>query len=316
MRAKIFSSKYIDGVAIRFISFENTRWRHRFVWCVCKLMYWAILTETGLNSSFFDNNYFCLRRCDRSEANSVHERFGGVLVAVRTDISSERILVPMTDNVELVLVRMKFRNMSVYVCCLYIQSGSNCPVYQRYTEALEKVMEFIDMNAENKFYVLGDFNMSEVSWLPDPGDYDFSSNGFSVSGDTESNVLLPSDVGSNAYADLLYCLMGNVLSQVNDVRNYQGRILDLVFCSEPSEVVVSKSNSPMVKIDNYHIPIDIEFSVGRDDVINFNPEEHEFNFKKERYDELNEYLSGVDWDVIFVLIVLTSTQWLMPFTMF
>lgn len=69
-----------------------------------------------------------------------------------------------------------------------------------------------------------------------------------------------------------------------------------MFCNEPSDVKVSKSVSPLIKIDNYHEPVEIDFTVGRDDVVVFNPDEHEFNFKKARYGELNEYLMSVDWD--------------------
>lgn len=85
------------------------------------------LTETGLNSSLFDgelfdNKTFFVYRCDRSVENSVHQRFEGVLVAIKSDIPSERVVVPLTEAVELVLV--KFRGMQVYVCCLYIPSHS------------------------------------------------------------------------------------------------------------------------------------------------------------------------------------------------
>lgn len=55
------------------------------------------LTETGLNSAFYDGelfdiNNFCIYRCDRSESNSTHARFGGVMIAVKSHIPSERIL--------------------------------------------------------------------------------------------------------------------------------------------------------------------------------------------------------------------------------
>jgi len=257
------------------------------------------VSETGLNSTFndgelFDSNEFCVYRCDRSTHNSIHERFDGVLVAVKSYISSERIIVPLTGGVEIVLVRLQFRNMCVYVCCLYIPSGSPISVYQQYTEALERIIDFVDMNVEDKFYVLGDFNMTYVSWITDPGDFDLCSNGYSDN--TLSNVLLPFDIDSSTNADLLYCLMGAGLNQVNGVRNFQGRILDLVFCND-SDVIISKSDSPLVKIDNYHEPIDIEFLVEMDDVIEFNPDEHEFNFKKAEYDGLNAYLTSIDWDV-------------------
>lgn len=175
------------------------------------------LSETGLNSSFFDGELFayqdfCLYRCDRSSLNSEHERFGGVLIAVRTDIPSERVVVPLTENVELVLVKMKFHNMNVYVCCLYIPSGSPILVYQQYTEALERVIDFIDINVEDKFYILGGFNMESVSWVPDPGEA--GSNGFLDGGESESNVLLPHGIDSSANARVGFWISCFVMSQV------------------------------------------------------------------------------------------------------
>ncbi|KAJ6643133.1 hypothetical protein Bhyg_08089 [Pseudolycoriella hygida] len=67
------------------------------------------LTETGLNSAVYDgelitNNKFCLYRCDRSHLNSEHDRLGGVMVAVRSEIPSERVDIPSVSDLELVLV--------------------------------------------------------------------------------------------------------------------------------------------------------------------------------------------------------------------
>lgn len=51
----------------------------------------------------------------------------------------------------------------------------------------------------------------------------------------------------------------------------------------------------MVKVDKFHDPIEIEFSVEVDNVTEYKPEEHEFNFRKAKFDELNEYLSSINW---------------------
>lgn len=95
------------------------------------------LSETSLNEFFFDSELFNLTqfsvyRNDRSELNSTHLRFGGVLIAVRTYLSSERILVPDTENVEIVIVKIDFQSHLLYICCLYIPSGSSVGVYNEY----------------------------------------------------------------------------------------------------------------------------------------------------------------------------------------
>lgn len=182
------------------------------------------LTETGLHSGLNDGelvdcNDFCIYRCDRSELNSDHERFGGVLVAVRSKIASERIVVPSTECVEMVVARLRFCKMCVYICCLYIPSGSPVSVYRQYTDALRTVVEFIDMDAVDKLYVAGDFNMRDVCWVREPDDDDFS---YLNQLHCASNAFLPSNVGSSANADLLHSLMSVNLNQINDVKNFLG----------------------------------------------------------------------------------------------
>lgn len=182
------------------------------------------LTETGLHSGLNDGelvdcNDFCIYRCDRSELNSDHERFGGVLVAVRSKIASERIVVPSTECVEMVVARLRFCKMCVYICCLYIPSGSPVSVYRQYTDALRTVVEFIDMDAVDKLYVAGDFNMRDVCWVREPDDDDFS---YLNQLHCASNAFLPSNVGSSANTDLLHSLMSVNLNQINDVKNFLG----------------------------------------------------------------------------------------------
>lgn len=258
------------------------------------------VTESGLHPGIYDGelfncNNFSVYRCDRSALNSDHERFGGVLVAVRSHIASERVVVPLTESVELVLVRLSFGKASVYVCCLYIPSGSAVSVYQEYEVALRRVIEFVDMNIEDKFFVLGDFNMTKVSWLREVDDDD----GFSVGNflNPSSSALLPCNVGSGTVADMLYCLLGADLSQINGVKNCNERMLDLVFASDPDDASVRLSSSPFVVVDGHHPPLEIEFSVGFDDVVTNESDDHEYNFKKADFVGMNAYLESVNWDI-------------------
>lgn len=100
-----------------------------------------------------------------------------------------------------------------------------------------------------------------VEWVPDPGNFDFSSNDFFDETEQDTNILMPHAIDSSANADLLYSLLDSGLSQVNHVRNFRGRILDLVFCNDPSDIKVSKSDLPMVKIDVHHEPIEMKLGL-------------------------------------------------------
>lgn len=257
------------------------------------------LTETNLipsilDGELFNTNEYCVYRCDRSELNSTRECGGGTLIAVKSSMTSERVLVPGVESIEYVLVKIKFRNVYAFVCCLYIPSNSPVAVYQDYTDSLQRIIDFIDLNVEDRLYVLGDFNMTGVQWSDVPLDVS------SVPADFESNSLVPTAIDSAVNAELIYLLLGSDLRQVNHVHNFQGRILDLVFCSDNNEVTVREAVSPMVKIDRYHPPIEIEFSFGIDNVAEPNPDRHEYNFRKADYDSLNSYLDQIDWNIEFL----------------
>lgn len=215
------------------------------------------------------------------------------LIAVDSSMASERVLVPGVDSIEFVLVKIRFSEMYVFVCCVYIPSNSPVAVYQDYAESLQRIIDFIDLNVEDRLYVLGDFNMTEVRWSEVSLDVSSASVCF------EANSLRPVVIDTAANAELIYTLLGSDLRQVNNVRYSQGRMLDLVFCSDSNEVTVREALVPMVKVDKYHPPIEIEFSVVVDNVTELNPESHEFNFRKADYDSLNLYLGQIDWDAEF-----------------
>ena len=82
------------------------------------------LSETWLNSSINDGELFqsdfTVYRCDRNSLSSVYLRFGGVLISVRrTHYPSEQILVPNSESLEIVFVKIKLC-VYLFICCLYV----------------------------------------------------------------------------------------------------------------------------------------------------------------------------------------------------
>lgn len=201
---------------------------------------------------------------------------------------------PDTENVEMSIVRIQCRTNSIYICCFYIPSGSTVKVYGDYHDAIEKVFNFIEFDPNDEICVLGDFNLTNVEWIPDTIN---DINDF-ISGqddESESNVFLPAEVGEGAKADILYLLLSNSLHQVNNIRNYQNKLLDLVFYTDPSNITVSKSDEPMSRVDLYHYPIEIVIKTDVTENIEYNGSSNEFNFKKGDYVGLNNYFNSVDW---------------------
>lgn len=117
------------------------------------------LTETSLNPStyngeLFDSSEFFVYRCDRSTLNSDSDLGGGVLIAVRSHISSELVTVPGTEGVEMVVVRLEFERSNIFVCCVYIPFGSDVSTYRLYYDALEKVLSFLDLDSADELWIL------------------------------------------------------------------------------------------------------------------------------------------------------------------
>lgn len=258
------------------------------------------LTETSLHSSIFDcevfdSSDFFVYWCDRSVANSESDVGGGVLIAVRSTIRSELVTVPGNDGVEIVVVRLEFERNSVFVCCLYIPSGSGAAVYRLYYDALQRMLNHLDLNETDELWVLGDFNLSKIDWVPQSDlvgrtglDCDF----------LDSNVLIPSNVGESEKAELLHLLLSADLHQVNCVRNDDGRLLDLVFTSNPFDVDVAMSLNPLSVIDNYHPPLEMFIPMSPMEKVKPNDRSSAFNYSRADYAGLKDYLGSVDWDSV------------------
>lgn len=258
------------------------------------------LTETSLHphifdGELFDTTKFLVHRCDRSTMNSDSDVLGGVLIAVRSHIKSELVNVPGIDEVEMVIVKLHFDRMNIFICCVYIPSGSPVATYQLVDDAFHKVLNHLDLNTNDELWVFGDFNLSNVNWIAQSDCT--NPNGNMNDCFDDGNVLLPYDFGESLKADLLHTFMSADLHQINNVKNCNGRILDLVFTSNPFDVVVCKSPCPMTKIDPYHVPIEILIPVSYSDSMTRCNYNEEFNYAKADFIGLNEHLCSIDWGV-------------------
>lgn len=129
-------------------------------------------TETNLNSSIHDENIlpkdFTIYRKDR--ANNEYGEFvrgGGVLIAIKNqrNFFPERIThttnYELFNGLEIVSVKLTVMDRFVYLCCLYIPSGSDLDTYNRYCVAMERLKRTV---GQNKLIVMGDFNLPLLEW--------------------------------------------------------------------------------------------------------------------------------------------------------
>lgn len=149
------------------------------------------------------------------------------------------------------------------------------------------------MDKSDELWAFGDFNLFNVDWISQSECSNPNDNANDCIRD--GNVLLPYNLGDSLKADLLHTLLSADLHQVNDVRNCDRRILDLVFTSNPYNVEVFKSPFPLAKIDPYHDPIEILIHVPYSDSMSRCNRNKEFNYAKADFVGLNEYLCSIDW---------------------
>lgn len=155
----------------------------------------------------------------------------------------------------MVIVKRHLDRINIFICCVYIPSGSPVATYQLINDAFVKVLNYLDLDTNDELWVFGDFNLPNVDWIAQS---DCSNPNDDVNNCLDNaNVFLPCNLGDSSKADLLHSLLSADLHQINNVRNCDGRILDLVFTSNPCNVEVFKSQRPMSKIDLYHEPIEI-----------------------------------------------------------
>jgi len=67
--------------------------------------------------------------CDRSSATSIHYRGGGVVIAVKNDVSALEIPVPKFMGAEWVFLKIYFNSISYIICGVYFPPSSPVSLY-------------------------------------------------------------------------------------------------------------------------------------------------------------------------------------------
>ncbi|CAK1580774.1 unnamed protein product [Parnassius mnemosyne] len=209
-----------------------------------------IFTETWLvdsihNSELFDDRYLVWRR-DRNYCSTSQTRGGGVLIAVRNDLSvvergdwrssAEDIWVSILLKRSRPPVTYNINICALYLCRENIGNSYNTQLLN-FTQNINTI---ILSNPCDKFIIVGDFNFgSQVDW-----------NVCSDSGE-----LLPTNHSCQYISDFLDSVNTCSLSQYNCIRNINGRLLDLVFsndlvdvkeCYEPLAMPPDMHHKPLV----------------------------------------------------------------------
>ena len=239
------------------------------------------LSETWLNPSFHDHELFHtdfnVYRCDRSTQTSVSSRGRGVLISVKKTFQSEQLHIPSSETFEVVFVKVTL-DINLFFCCLYIPPSSEANFYERLTSVFEIFLNQVQLQFEDIIVICGDFNSPTVEWVNDCDNI---------------SILLPFYANASCPHSLFNMLLSNGLNQLNFVKNFQNRLLDLLFTSSADLISISESSSSLVPIDAYHKPFVCKIIINDVSYVNV-PSIEYYNFHRANYCGINNFLSSVD----------------------
>lgn len=227
-----------------------------------------VLCETGLTDTIFDteifDDNFVVYRCDRSILSSNKTRKGGVLIAVHSSIKSSLLKSGFEVGLEHVWVSASYFKTTINLGVLYVVPNADISLYQSHIDFATEIVD--SLNGNNPCYVFGDFNLPNLKWS-----YDEESNAY----------LLPVNVASDVESCVVDRLFALDLLQINDVKNDNDRLLDLLFTNNYLDTSVEIASHRLLPDEIHHRALEISVNIAKlINNISFESETYKINFKQ------------------------------------
>ncbi|XP_053698516.1 uncharacterized protein LOC128745465 [Sabethes cyaneus] len=248
------------------------------------------LTETWLNqntttSQLFNDSYSVYRQ-DRSRSNSCKSTGGGVLLAVRSGFKSCAVNPPNSSVVEQFWVAITTVDGILYLCVVYIPPDrvNDENLMGNHFEAINWVV--LQLKPRDKIVILGDFNLSAISWQRNSHGSLFP-------------IASRSSIGT-APRKLLDTYSTAGLKQMNGIENENHRTLDLCFVSDELcvDCTVTEAPVPLVKICRHHSPLLTQLKIRPQQRFRDTSESLSYEFSKTNFNGMNDFLGHVDWEEV------------------
>lgn len=275
------------------------------------------ITETWLNDSFYDGEYFdqnyVVYRDDRDVIASGRSRGGGVAMAVRRELCSARAAgapdrPALADELWISIPLLKSnqqrrrampgvprpRDTTARISSTTATAPHAEPApaalhiiltyiphgrnhLDRLSAFYDRVYNYMDCHSNDVFIILGDFNVTNGEWKPDNL--------------TSNLVLLPNE-------DELVCATSDFMSlshlrQYNFISNINNRYLDLIFSNTYCEI--NRSINPLTPEDTNHPALDILLLFETFTPFQYNSESRIPQFHFADYDAINIELRKINW---------------------
>lgn len=254
------------------------------------------VTESWLNSCHHNNEFisdkYKVFRKDRDQSSIDADRGGGVLIAVRNEIDCEEFELAEATDLESVCVKFPLRRGNLYIYCAYIRPPSADNEFSKFSELCGSHVEAIknlntELKTEDILIVMGDFNLPGVRWIENADGFDY----IPILGESNSRMTLTASFVTESLTDL-------GLSQMCNLANHSGNVLDLVYTNAP-ELVVSelaiRRLIPSDLSDKAHNPITLALECEPSSFnVDIDPEA-QYCFKRANFQLISEHLNTIDW---------------------
>ena len=226
------------------------------------------ITETWLHNNIDDNellpNSYNIHRKDRES------RGGGVILAVRSNISCFRRRDLEESDCELLWGEIPFKDSSSYFVGVFYRPPSSDLTY---LEGLARSLDKVSLISEHaNILLLGDFNLPDIDWdLISP--------------------LQPNSL-SDYFCD--YILNFFSLSQLINQPTRLDAVLDLVISNRPENISNIKIGDGLGSSDHNIITFDLQCKITRP----CQPSKQIYDYQNANWDNFRLELSHVSWDTI------------------
>lgn len=207
-------------------------------------------------------------------------------MAVRSRIKSRIINPPNSSAIEQIWVAISTVDATLYVCVIYIPPDrvNDAVLVERHIESVNWIVS--QMGPRDNVVILGDFNLSTITWHRNPSGVLFPNISRSSIGQTSRELL---DGYSTAR-----------LNQMNGVENEYNRTLDLCYVSEElcANCTTLQAPAPLVKIARHHPPLLIKLEIDPFRCCHDSSESVSYDFSRANFDGMNDFFSRMNWDEI------------------
>ena len=157
----------------------------------------AVITETWLqpdvSSKELGLNNYTIYRCDRDLESTNSSTGGGVLIAIKNDLSVTNVT--PVSSLDQLFLRISLSNSNLIIGVVYFQPKSTEQQFLEYSSTLDAISA---KHKDCQFILLGDYNLPYITWNSNPLQYNKTNY-------IDPNEQACADILRNTYSSLDLC---------------------------------------------------------------------------------------------------------------